>query len=221
MSFPLLIVIVVVIGLLIGSFLTVVAERVPEGGSVVAPPSRCGSCGLRLGPLDLVPVVSWLALRGKCRQCGAPIGIEPHRARVDHRGAVRAVRIEVSTTTRCCRAFCILAGDARRADLDRPADPAPAARDHVHRDDPRRHRARPSRRSSTTNPSASGWRRSAPSSHCALDGADLLRQQGWHGLRRRDPGAAARHVPRLAEPRHRGCPDCSSASSPVPSSAWR
>lgn len=77
MSFPLLIVVVTVAGLVIGSFLTVVAERVPQGGSVVAPPSRCGSCGLRLGPLDLVPVFSWVALRGKCRQCKASIGAEP------------------------------------------------------------------------------------------------------------------------------------------------
>ena len=77
MSLPLLIFVVVVAGLLIGSFLTVVVDRVPRGESVVAPPSRCGSCGLRLGPLDLVPVVSWVALRGKCRRCRAPIGIEP------------------------------------------------------------------------------------------------------------------------------------------------
>jgi leader peptidase (prepilin peptidase)/N-methyltransferase len=77
MSLPLLIVVVTVAGLLIGSFLTVVVERVPEGGSVVAPPSRCGSCGLRLGPVDLVPVVSWLALRGRCRRCKTAIGIEP------------------------------------------------------------------------------------------------------------------------------------------------
>jgi leader peptidase (prepilin peptidase) / N-methyltransferase len=77
MTLPLLNFFAVVAGLVIGSFLTVVAERVPEGGSVVAPPSRCGSCGLRLGPLDLVPVLSWVALRGKCRQCRAPIGIEP------------------------------------------------------------------------------------------------------------------------------------------------
>jgi len=77
MSFSLLIVVVVVAGLVIGSFLTVVADRVPQGGSVNAPPSRCGSCGLRLGPLDLVPVVSWLVLRGKCRRCRAPIGIDP------------------------------------------------------------------------------------------------------------------------------------------------
>ena len=77
MNFSLLIVVVVVAGLVIGSFLTVVVDRVPQGGSVNAPPSRCGSCGLRLGPLDLVPVVSWLALRGKCRRCRAPIGIDP------------------------------------------------------------------------------------------------------------------------------------------------
>jgi leader peptidase (prepilin peptidase)/N-methyltransferase len=77
MSFSLLIVCAVVAGLVIGSFLTVVVDRVPQGESVVAPPSRCGSCGLRLGPLDLVPVLSWAALRGKCRQCGAKIGIEP------------------------------------------------------------------------------------------------------------------------------------------------
>ena len=77
MSLGLLIPIVAVMGLLIGSFLTVVAERVPQVGSVVAPPSRCGSCGLRLGPLDLVPVISWLALRGRCRHCRAKIGIEP------------------------------------------------------------------------------------------------------------------------------------------------
>jgi leader peptidase (prepilin peptidase) / N-methyltransferase len=77
MSFSLMIVFAVVAGLVIGSFLTVVVDRVPRGESVVAPPSRCGSCGLRLGPLDLVPVLSWAALRGRCRQCGAKIGIEP------------------------------------------------------------------------------------------------------------------------------------------------
>jgi leader peptidase (prepilin peptidase)/N-methyltransferase len=77
MNFSLLILIAVTAGLIVGSFLTVVVDRIPQGGSVVAPPSRCGSCGLRLGPLDLVPVGSWLALRGRCRQCGARIGVEP------------------------------------------------------------------------------------------------------------------------------------------------
>ena len=64
-------------GLLAGSFLTVVVDRVPRGASVVSPGSACGNCGLRLGPLDLVPVFSWLALRGRCRKCHTNIGIEP------------------------------------------------------------------------------------------------------------------------------------------------
>jgi leader peptidase (prepilin peptidase)/N-methyltransferase len=64
-------------GLLIGSFLTVVVDRVPRGASIIQPGSACGNCGLRLGPLDLVPVFSWLALRGRCRKCHTNIGIEP------------------------------------------------------------------------------------------------------------------------------------------------
>ena len=68
---------VAVAGLLIGSFLTVVIDRVPRGASIVQPGSACGACGLRLGPMDLVPVVSWLALRGRCRRCRAWIGWEP------------------------------------------------------------------------------------------------------------------------------------------------
>jgi leader peptidase (prepilin peptidase)/N-methyltransferase len=62
-------------GLQIGSFLTVVVDRVPDGRSIVAPGSACGSCGMQLGTRDLVPVFSWLALRGKCRGCGARIGV--------------------------------------------------------------------------------------------------------------------------------------------------
>src|SRR5512143_3216083 len=64
-------------GLLIGSFLTVVVDRVPRGASIVAPGSACGNCGLRLGFRDLVPVFSWLALRGRCRRCHSSIGTEP------------------------------------------------------------------------------------------------------------------------------------------------
>jgi leader peptidase (prepilin peptidase)/N-methyltransferase len=66
-----------IFGLLIGSFLTVVVDRVPRGASVVKPGSACGNCGLELGPRDLVPVFSWLVLRGRCRQCKAKIGTEP------------------------------------------------------------------------------------------------------------------------------------------------
>ena len=71
------VVISAVYGLLIGSFLTVVVDRVPRGASIVSPGSACGSCGLRLGPRDLVPVFSWFVLGGKCRRCRTDIGIEP------------------------------------------------------------------------------------------------------------------------------------------------
>ena len=60
-------------GLALGSFLNVVAARVPVGRSVVHPPSACMSCGTRLAWYDNVPLVSWLVLRGRCRHCGASI----------------------------------------------------------------------------------------------------------------------------------------------------
>ena len=60
-------------GLLIGSFLNVVIFRVPAGRSIVRPPSSCGGCGVRIRPLDNVPVLSWLLLRGRCRDCSARI----------------------------------------------------------------------------------------------------------------------------------------------------
>ena len=61
-----------VIGAVIGSFLNVCIYRLPVGKSIVTPPSACGSCGHRLGPLDMIPVLSYIFLRGKCRYCGAP-----------------------------------------------------------------------------------------------------------------------------------------------------
>lgn len=56
-------------GLLIGSFLNVVIWRVPRGESVVRPPSHCPGCGAAIRQRDNVPVLSWLMLRGKCRDC--------------------------------------------------------------------------------------------------------------------------------------------------------
>ncbi len=61
------------LGLLIGSFLNVVIHRVPRGESVVHPPSACPGCGHAIRPRDNVPVLSWLVLRGRCRDCGEPI----------------------------------------------------------------------------------------------------------------------------------------------------
>jgi leader peptidase (prepilin peptidase) / N-methyltransferase len=62
-----------VLGLLIGSFLNVVAWRLPRGESLVRPRSKCPACGVQLGALDNVPLLSWLVLRGRCRRCGDPI----------------------------------------------------------------------------------------------------------------------------------------------------
>jgi leader peptidase (prepilin peptidase)/N-methyltransferase len=60
-------------GLLIGSFLNVVAWRLPRGESLVRPRSKCPGCATQLKPYDNVPVVSWLVLRGRCRGCGERI----------------------------------------------------------------------------------------------------------------------------------------------------
>jgi leader peptidase (prepilin peptidase) / N-methyltransferase len=60
-------------GLALGSFLNVVAARVPLRRSVVHPASACMSCGTRIAWQDNIPVLSWLLLRGRCRSCGASI----------------------------------------------------------------------------------------------------------------------------------------------------
>ena len=62
-----------VLGLLIGSFLNVVVWRVPRGESIVSPPSACPACGHAIRAQDNVPVLGWLKLRGRCRDCRAPI----------------------------------------------------------------------------------------------------------------------------------------------------
>lgn len=60
-------------GLLLGSFTTVVAHRVPRGESIVGPRSRCPACGVQIAAYDNVPVFSWLLLRGRARCCGVRI----------------------------------------------------------------------------------------------------------------------------------------------------
>jgi leader peptidase (prepilin peptidase)/N-methyltransferase len=70
---PIEVAIVAFLGLAIGSFLNVVIHRLPRGGSLISPGSRCPSCGYALGALDNIPVVSYLALGGRCRKCRTPI----------------------------------------------------------------------------------------------------------------------------------------------------
>lgn len=60
-------------GLLVGSFLNVVIYRLPRGESMIRPRSRCPSCAATLRARDNVPVLSWLLLRGRCRDCAKPI----------------------------------------------------------------------------------------------------------------------------------------------------
>lgn len=78
-------------GTLIGSFLNVVVFRVPEGRSIVSPPSACGSCGHVVRPYDNIPVLSWLVLRGKCRDCGARISARYPLVELAAAGAFAAV----------------------------------------------------------------------------------------------------------------------------------
>ncbi|MGM0401435.1 MAG: prepilin peptidase [Chloroflexota bacterium] len=68
-----LIVVYGLVGLVTGSFLNVVIDRLPAGESLLYPPSYCPACGRELSPLELVPVLSYVALGGRCRTCGTLI----------------------------------------------------------------------------------------------------------------------------------------------------
>lgn len=71
-----LIIFVLIIGLLVGSFLNVCIYRIPRNKSIVFPPSHCTNCSTRIKPYDLIPVISYIFLKGKCRTCGEKISIK-------------------------------------------------------------------------------------------------------------------------------------------------
>lgn len=73
--FAALVVIAAVFGVAIGSFLNVVIYRVPRGESVVRPRSQCPACGDAIAPRHNIPIVSYVALRGRCATCRAPISV--------------------------------------------------------------------------------------------------------------------------------------------------
>ena len=64
-----------IFGLVIGSFLNVCIFRIPKGESIAYPPSHCGSCGYNLKAMDLVPVLSYLFLKGRCKNCKEKISL--------------------------------------------------------------------------------------------------------------------------------------------------
>lgn len=66
---------VLLLGLLVGSFANVCIHRIPLAESVVSPRSRCPKCRRAIAAWDNVPLLSWLILRGKCRDCHAPISV--------------------------------------------------------------------------------------------------------------------------------------------------
>lgn len=83
------------IGLVLGSFATMLAYRLPRGISIISPPSHCPHCKARLTPRDLIPVFSWLINKGNCRHCGHKIG-------------TRYLMIEIIITLVCVGIFVIL-----------------------------------------------------------------------------------------------------------------
>jgi len=68
-----LLILAFVLGLVVGSFLNVCILRIPAGESIVLPASHCPKCGKSIAAYDNIPLVGWLVLGGKCRQCKAPI----------------------------------------------------------------------------------------------------------------------------------------------------
>lgn len=64
------------IGLIIGSFLNVCIYRIPKGESISYPPSKCNICGEYIKPYDLIPIISYLLLKGKCRNCGTTLSLQ-------------------------------------------------------------------------------------------------------------------------------------------------
>jgi leader peptidase (prepilin peptidase) / N-methyltransferase len=90
------------LGAVLGSFLNVVALRLPRRESLVRPASRCPACGTPIRPYDNIPVLSWLLLRGRCRSCSAPI-------------SVRYPLVEALTAALCVGAVLVGGGAAKVA----------------------------------------------------------------------------------------------------------
>ena len=101
-------VLAVVLGAVLGSFLHCAAWRTARGESFVAGRSRCPHCSHELGPLDLVPVLSWLLLRGRCRYCGARIPARYPAAELLFAAAALACLLRFGATAEAARNLAFL-----------------------------------------------------------------------------------------------------------------
>lgn len=97
-----------VIGLPIGSFLSVVVHRVPEGASIVTPASRCPSCGQPIRTFDNIPVLSYVLRRGRCRSCRARIPLRYPLLEIVTAGLFCAIAARVGSLW-ALPAYCVLA----------------------------------------------------------------------------------------------------------------
>ena len=93
-------------GLIIGSFLNVVAYRLPRGESLVSPGLALPGCGVAIKPYDNLPVVGWLLLRGRCRACGAQISPRYPIVELPDRGARGRGRAGQALRTTSCSGSC-------------------------------------------------------------------------------------------------------------------
>jgi leader peptidase (prepilin peptidase)/N-methyltransferase len=64
----------ILVGLLVGSFINLAADRLPRGESIIRPRSHCRACGRELNVVDLIPVLGYAIRGGRCAYCGTPIG---------------------------------------------------------------------------------------------------------------------------------------------------
>jgi len=107
-------------GLAIGSFLNVVAARLPHGRSIVKPRSACMQCGTEIRSRDNIPVVSYLVLRGRCRDCGGSISLRYPALELGTALLVAGCVLEFGVTLRALAAalFCVALVAVSATDLE-------------------------------------------------------------------------------------------------------
>jgi len=117
---PLIWIYAAIIGLICGSYLNVLIHRLPRGSSTVRERSRCPWCGAQIRALDNIPLVSFLLLRGRCRQCGGPIGLRYPLVEATTALAFVAclARFRLSFATLLAAAFCFLLLGLAAIDLE-------------------------------------------------------------------------------------------------------